>query len=304
VQLNPFTRLPPCPPAPPPPPPPTHTQVQLILPEALKLLPLYSLALHKSAMLRPDVRADERSAWLAGVMAASPQRIMGLLHPRLFAVHHLLVSARAGRAGVGVGVGVAGACGVHAAPPPPQAAGQGVCRASQRTLALLCFACAAVQRAGAMPGNGGLPDALVLSSEVIDSGGLYLLDSGSDLLLYVDQEAPEQAVQVGRAVARFGGGGALLLAGWQADGGAGGRCACLPDCCHHDFTHTHHTHMHHTHHTHHTPHTHTHTQTHPPRAHPHRTCLGCPTLMRCCARSSRCRWSRATTPRAGCCLSC
>lgn len=67
-------------------------QVQLILPEALKLLPLYSLALHKSNMLRPEVRADDRSAWLAGVVGAAPQRIMGLLHPRLFAVHQLLVS--------------------------------------------------------------------------------------------------------------------------------------------------------------------------------------------------------------------
>lgn len=69
-------------------------QVQLILPEALKLLPLYSLALHKSNMLRPEVRADDRSAWLAGVVGAAPQRIMGLLHPRLFAVHQLLVSTR------------------------------------------------------------------------------------------------------------------------------------------------------------------------------------------------------------------
>lgn len=70
---------------------PCCLQVQLILPEALKLLPLYSLALHKSNMLRPDVRADDRSAWLAGVIGASPQRTMGLLHPRLFAVHNLLV---------------------------------------------------------------------------------------------------------------------------------------------------------------------------------------------------------------------
>jgi protein transport protein SEC24 len=70
-------------------------QVQLILPEALKLLPLYSLALHKSNMLRPDVRADDRSSWLAGVVGASPQRTMGLLHPRLFAVHNLLVRTSA-----------------------------------------------------------------------------------------------------------------------------------------------------------------------------------------------------------------
>lgn len=118
----------------------SSSAVQLILPEALKLLPLYSLALHKSAMMRPDVRADDRSAWLAGIVAASPQRTMGLLHPRLFAVHNLL-------------------------------------------------------KAGGMPPNGFLPDALVLSSEVIDSGGVYLLDSGADLLLYVEQEAPERIVQ-------------------------------------------------------------------------------------------------------------
>jgi hypothetical protein len=66
-------------------------QVQLILPEALKLLPLFSLALQKSPILRADVRPDERSLWLAGVMNASCGRIMGLLHPRLFPVHHMLV---------------------------------------------------------------------------------------------------------------------------------------------------------------------------------------------------------------------
>ena len=69
----------------------SRLQVQLILPEALKLLPLFSLALQKSPILRADVRPDERSLWLAGVMSASCGRIMGLLHPRLFAVHHLLV---------------------------------------------------------------------------------------------------------------------------------------------------------------------------------------------------------------------
>jgi len=53
-----------------------------------------------------------------------------------------------------------------------------------------------LQKAGGMPPNGQLPESLVLSSEVFDSGGVYLLDSGADLLLYVDQEAPEQIVQV------------------------------------------------------------------------------------------------------------
>lgn len=70
---------------------PLLLQAQLILPEALKLLPLFSLALHKSPLLRPDVRPDERSLWLAHMMGSSCGRIMGLLHPRLFAVHQLLV---------------------------------------------------------------------------------------------------------------------------------------------------------------------------------------------------------------------
>lgn len=62
-----------------------------------------------------------------------------------------------------------------------------------------------------MPPNSHLPDSLVLSSEVIDSGGVYLLDSGADLLLYVDQEAPDQIVQVRRA----GGQGCTLVL-WDA----------------------------------------------------------------------------------------
>jgi hypothetical protein len=36
----------------------------------------------------------------------------------------------------------------------------------------------------------------VLSSEVLDSGGVYLMDNGADLLVYVDHEAPDQIVQV------------------------------------------------------------------------------------------------------------
>lgn len=118
----------------------SSSTVQLILPEALKLLPLFSLALQKSPILRADVRPDERSLWLAGVMSASCGRIMGLLHPRLFAVHHLL-------------------------------------------------------KAGAMPPNGAVPEPIVLSSEMLELGGVYLLDNGSDLLLYVDQDLGEGLCQ-------------------------------------------------------------------------------------------------------------
>lgn len=47
-----------------------------------------------------------------------------------------------------------------------------------------------------MPPDGALPEPLILSSEVLDEGGVYLLDSGADLLLYLDQSVNEQVVQV------------------------------------------------------------------------------------------------------------
>eukprot|EP00879_Flechtneria_rotunda_P003737 GHRR01003975.1.p1 GENE.GHRR01003975.1~~GHRR01003975.1.p1 ORF type:complete len:914 (+),score=321.96 GHRR01003975.1:246-2744(+) len=118
----------------------SSSSVQLILPEALKLLPLYSLALQKSPLLRPDVRIDERSLWIATMVSASCPRTLGLLHPRLFAVHQLIA-------------------------------------------------------AGSMPPAGHLPEQLVLSSEVLDQGGVYLLDNGADLLIYMDQEANDKLVQ-------------------------------------------------------------------------------------------------------------
>jgi hypothetical protein len=72
------------------------TDRQLILPEALKLLPLYALALLKSAALRPDVRADERSLWLGAALSLGAGRVMGLLHGRLFPLHRW--------AGAGIGL--------------------------------------------------------------------------------------------------------------------------------------------------------------------------------------------------------
>ncbi|CAI5520886.1 unnamed protein product [Closterium sp. Naga37s-1] len=66
---------------------------QLILPEALKLLPLYTLALLKSQGLRGDVKVDERSAWLARVRPLSASLSVPLVYPRLFALHHLLKDA-------------------------------------------------------------------------------------------------------------------------------------------------------------------------------------------------------------------
>ncbi|KAE8653862.1 Protein transport protein Sec24-like [Hibiscus syriacus] len=62
---------------------------QLILPEALKLLPLYTLALTKSTGLRNDGRIDDRSFWINYVSSFSTPLAIPLVYPRMFAIHNL-----------------------------------------------------------------------------------------------------------------------------------------------------------------------------------------------------------------------
>ncbi|KAK4765115.1 hypothetical protein SAY86_026205 [Trapa natans] len=62
---------------------------QLILPEALKLLPLYSLALLKSAGLRPDGKIDDRSFWVNIVSSISAPLAIPLVYPRMISIHDL-----------------------------------------------------------------------------------------------------------------------------------------------------------------------------------------------------------------------
>ncbi|KAL8153605.1 hypothetical protein V2J09_011365 [Rumex salicifolius] len=62
---------------------------QLILPEALKLLPLYTLALIKSTGLRTDGRVDDRSLWVNYVSSVSASLAVPLVYPRLISVHDL-----------------------------------------------------------------------------------------------------------------------------------------------------------------------------------------------------------------------
>ncbi|CAO2841330.1 unnamed protein product [Amaranthus hypochondriacus] len=63
---------------------------QLILPEALKLLPLYTLALIKSIRLRNDGRVDDRSFWLNYASSVSTSLAVPLVYPRMFSVHDLV----------------------------------------------------------------------------------------------------------------------------------------------------------------------------------------------------------------------
>ncbi|KAL6854252.1 hypothetical protein ACP4OV_019155 [Aristida adscensionis] len=62
---------------------------QLILPEALKLLPLYTLALIKSIGLRNDGRLDDRSYWVSVVSSISVLLAVPLVFPRMIALHDL-----------------------------------------------------------------------------------------------------------------------------------------------------------------------------------------------------------------------
>lgn len=70
-------------------PPHAKNTASLLLPESLALLPLYSLALMKSALFSQstDVRADERSFLMFMLATMSCHQATSLMHPRLFRVH-------------------------------------------------------------------------------------------------------------------------------------------------------------------------------------------------------------------------
>ncbi|KAF6143798.1 hypothetical protein GIB67_016719 [Kingdonia uniflora] len=64
---------------------------QLILPEALKLLPLYNLALIKSMGLRTDGRLDDRSYWISRAASLPTPLAVPLVYPTMMAIHDLLL---------------------------------------------------------------------------------------------------------------------------------------------------------------------------------------------------------------------
>ncbi|GLJ22020.1 hypothetical protein SUGI_0412500 [Cryptomeria japonica] len=111
---------------------------QLILPEALKLLPLYTLALTKGTGLRSDVRIDDRSYWLTRVASISASLSVPLVYPRMFPIHNLLSKDI---------------------------------------------------------GGSILPLSLPLSSEHIDSDGIFLLENGEDALIYAGKMVSPDMLQ-------------------------------------------------------------------------------------------------------------
>src|SRR5690606_9744425 len=64
---------------------------QLVLPEALKLLPIYVLGFLKSPAMRPgvDVPMDERIVYFNYVMKMSVQQILLYSFPRLISLHKM-----------------------------------------------------------------------------------------------------------------------------------------------------------------------------------------------------------------------
>ncbi|GLC37974.1 hypothetical protein PLESTF_000604900 [Pleodorina starrii] len=72
----------------------SSSAVQLILPEALKLLPLYALSLLKGAGLKDNVKPDERALWITRMSCLPCSRVGPLLYPRLLPLARLLSEAR------------------------------------------------------------------------------------------------------------------------------------------------------------------------------------------------------------------
>ena len=76
---------------------PSTAAGQLVLPESLKLLPLYGLSLTKNGVMRPgtEVRADERSALMAAVTRMPVSQSVAYIYPRLFSLLELSESVGA-----------------------------------------------------------------------------------------------------------------------------------------------------------------------------------------------------------------
>lgn len=97
---------------------------QLILPEALKLLPLYTLALSKSTVFRTDARPDARAAAMWQLLSLPAHKVVALIYPRMVALHTLLDRPAVRRRGRGR----AGHAGGHAKMP---------CRVLQKALPIM-----------------------------------------------------------------------------------------------------------------------------------------------------------------------
>ncbi len=116
---------------------------QLILPESLKLIPLFCLGLKKLPGFRTDARADGRAVWLSRIASLPLDRLLPAVHPRLVRIS-LEVSS---------------------------------------------------EPSSSSSGEPSIPDFLPLSAEHLDSTGVYLLENGYDIFLYVGRDVAPAAVE-------------------------------------------------------------------------------------------------------------
>ncbi|KDD74532.1 hypothetical protein H632_c1249p1, partial [Helicosporidium sp. ATCC 50920] len=68
---------------------------QLLLPEAMQLLPLYALALGKTPLFRNDTPLDARAAWMLRLLGAPARAVPPAVYPRLIPIHPGLLELRA-----------------------------------------------------------------------------------------------------------------------------------------------------------------------------------------------------------------
>lgn len=132
----------------------TSSSGQLILPEALKLLPLYTLALQKCVGLRQESDSELRSAWINSTYSIGPTNAISCVHGRLFALHNL-------------------------------------CRAQEE--------------------YGGLPQSLSLSSEKLESHGMYLLENGAEAFIWTGKQISPDFLQNVLGVSSIEGVNSLIL---------------------------------------------------------------------------------------------
>ncbi|KAK9809653.1 hypothetical protein WJX73_000552 [Symbiochloris irregularis] len=132
---------------------------QLILPEPLQLLPLYTLALLKSPAFRPAVRPDMRAFWLSSLSSAPPKTTIALLWPRLIPLHPTIARALSTL--------------------PNSANGQQPLSNGGSEAASLVEVPAAVSS---------------LSARVLDQKGVYLLENGVTGVLHFGPEAPPEII--------------------------------------------------------------------------------------------------------------
>lgn len=118
---------------------------QLILPESLKLLPLYTLGLLKTTILRKasEVRSDERAFLMAAFNCLPMKTVMKYIFPSLMGIHNMSAEA------------------------------------------------------GSIAEDGSVinPAQVSCSSEELDGSGVFILDSGLRLFLWVGRHAPKDLLQ-------------------------------------------------------------------------------------------------------------